>query len=363
VNGTLVCQTGCVLEHLDHYLSDHGHMMPLDLGAKGSCQIGGNLATNAGGLRYLRYKSLHANLLGLEVVLADGSILDNAKTIRKDNTGLHLDHLFLGSEGTLGVITKCSLQVPLKPKSVNVCLFGVDSFEKCIEIFRLAKQDLHHILSAYEFFDLACLNSVLEFIPGSQYPLEKKYPFYILLETHGNTQASDDETVADFCEKLLTSEVALDGTIAKDETQSHAIWKLRETISESLVKAGAVYKYDVSVPIEKMYDIVDIFRERLKNTKLVPLGFGHLGDDNLHLNFLAKGQKKDYELTNQIEEFLYPWIAEHNGSISAEHGLGLMKPQHLHYSKSIHAIEKMKQIKNVFDPNGILNPYKVYPDK
>lgn len=357
----MICQSGMVLEKLDEYLENKGFMMPLDLGAKGSCQIGGNLATNAGGLRYLRYKSLHANVMGLEVVLPDGSIMDNIKVVRKDNTGLHLDHLFIGSEGTLGLITKVALQVPVRPKSINVCLFGTSSFENCVEIFKSAKKSLNQILSAFEFFDETCLTQVLENAQGIVYPLEKKHNFYVVLETHGNDSVADDNTISEFCEDLLQRELANDGTIAADETQFKHIWKLRESITEATAKAGAIYKYDISIPQDKMYDIVNVFKKKFENTEIIPLGFGHMGDDNLHLNFLVKGKKKDPEIVKLIEPFVYEWISSHNGSISAEHGLGLMKSEHLHFSKGPKAIELMKGIKKLFDPNEIMNPYKYYP--
>ena len=166
--------------------------MPIDLGAKGTCQIGGNLATAAGGLRFLRYKSLHSNILGLKVVLSDGRILDNTKKVRKDNTGYHLDHLFIGSEGTLGIITELVMQVPIKPKSINVALLGVESFEKCVEVFKLTKSKIDSILSAFEFFDGNCLSMVLKHMKVS-YPLSDKYPFYVLIETHGNNEKNDEE--------------------------------------------------------------------------------------------------------------------------------------------------------------------------
>jgi FAD/FMN-containing dehydrogenase len=203
--------------------------MPLDLGAKGSCQIGGNLATAAGGLRFLRYKSLHSNILGLKVVLSDGRIMDNIKQVRKDNTGYHMDHLFIGSEGTLGIITEVALQVPVKPKSVNVVLLGVENFENCVNIFKKTKTNLDSILSAYEFFDSACLETVLQHMKVS-YPLEKKYPFYILIETHGSNEKNDEtvgihfsskisQLLLEYFEDILSSEIASDGVLAQDESQ------------------------------------------------------------------------------------------------------------------------------------------------
>eukprot|EP01080_Neovahlkampfia_damariscottae_P000011 gene11-4262_t len=361
-NGTLSCQSGCILENLSLFLQDKGYIMPIDLGAKGSCQIGGNLATAAGGLRFLRYKSLHSNILGLKVVLSDGRILDNTKKVRKDNTGYHLDHLFIGSEGTLGIITELVMQVPNKPKAVNVALLGIESFEKCVEIFKFTKEKITSILSAFEFFDEACLSSVLKNMKAS-YPLEKKYPFYVLIETHGFSEQNDEELLLEYFDEILGSEIAKDGVLAQDETQFQNIWKLREFITESLTKDGAVYKYDISIPQSEMYNVVEDFRQKLIDTPLKVYGFGHMGDDNLHLNFVDESNfKKNTETLNLIEPYVYEWTKKNNGSISAEHGLGVLKNNFLSYSKDENTIGMMKKMKEIFDPKGILNPYKVLPD-
>ncbi len=367
VSGSLTCQSGCVLESLNQYLAPQGYMMPLDLAPKGTCQIGGNLATAAGGLRYLRYKSLHANVLGLEVVLANGTVMNTLRHIRKDNTGYHMNHLFIGSEGTLGIITAASLHVPIKPNSVNVILLAVEDFKQVQHIYQAAKQGFGEILSAFEFFDRECLDLVLKHSSRATYPFEnnQKFPFYVLIETHGSNAQHDEQKLYSFFENVLEKQHAVDGTLAFDEVKAKNLWSLREDISESLRKEGCVYKYDISVPLPKMYDLIEDMRIRLApfqmsdNAKVY--GFGHLGDDNLHINMTTT--KYNDAVMNLVEPFVYEWTRDRNGSVSSEHGIGSFKTDYLAFSKSTPSIQMMKQMKQLFDPNNILNPYKVLPEK
>ncbi|XP_029471936.1 D-2-hydroxyglutarate dehydrogenase, mitochondrial isoform X2 [Rhinatrema bivittatum] len=254
ISGILVCQAGCILETLNQYVEEQEFIMPLDLGAKGSCHIGGNVATNAGGLRLLRYGSLRGTVLGLEVVLADGKLLNCLTSLRKDNTGYDMKQLFIGSEGTLGVITAVSILCPRKPKAINVAFLGCGSFAHVLETFKLCKGMLGEVLSAYEFLD-------------------------------------------DDCMKLVEKHLKLSNPLA--------------------------------------------------------------GDGNLHLNITAESFAES--LLNAIEPFVYEWTARHHGSISAEHGLGFKKKQHIYYSKPEEAVMLMQKVKAMLDPRGILNPYKTLP--
>jgi FAD/FMN-containing dehydrogenase len=333
--------------------------MPIDLGAKGSCQIGGNLATAAGGVRYIRYKSLHANTLGMEIVLPDGTIVNALKTIRKDNTGYHFPHLFIGSEGTLGIITKVSIATVLKPKSINAVLLTAETFDDVCKIFRVAKEFLGEILSAFEFFDKDSMNLVVKH--GLVNPLGRSSKFFILLETHGSNSEHDEQKLSYFFEHVLDNGSAKDGTIATDESQRLALWKLREGIPEFLRVEGYVYKYDISIPLAHMYEIVEILRQKLLNYEALQnvnvYGFGHLGDDNLHLNFVLPAKNDQAE--NEIEPFIYEWTKKYHGSISAEHGIGTIKKKHLHYSQTPESIELMRRLKRALDPNNIMNPGKI----
>jgi len=306
----------------------------------------------------LRYGSLHANVLGLEVVLADGTILDTISTLRKDNTGYDLKQLFIGAEGSLGIITKLAILTPPKPTSVNVSIFGCRDFDAVKATLGQAKRDLGEILSAFEFLDRGSMDLVLKHIPARD-PLEKKHPFYVLIETSGSNKTHDREKLDSFLERILEATVIDDGVVAENATQAAEIWKLRETITEALQKEGAVYKYDLSLPLSHFYKLVEVMQQRLAG-KAKAVGYGHVGDGNLHLNISApKYEKEIYDL---IEPFVYEYVAQQRGSISAEHGLGLMKASHLHFSKSEVAVDLMKKLKTVFDPKGILNPYKVLPN-
>ncbi|CAM6041201.1 unnamed protein product [Sphagnum compactum] len=358
VSGILVCEAGCILENLDTFVGTKGFTMPLDLGAKGSCQIGGNVSTNAGGLRLLRYGSLHGNVLGLEVVLANGTVVDMLGTLRKDNTGYDLKQLFIGGEGTLGVVTKVSILTPPKLASINVAFLACEDYESCQNALKEAKKQLGEILSAFEFIDRPALDMALCHLEGTRDPLPSKHNFYLLVETTGSNEAHDKEKLDAFLEAGMELGYFVDGTVAQDSTQAGSFWEIREGISEALVKAGAVYKYDLSVPIKSFYRIVEDLRAQLGNAAVV-VAYGHLGDGNVHLNVSAP--KYDEQLLAKIEPFVYEWTAACKGSVSAEHGLGLMKPQALHYSKSEEAIHLMEGFKKLLDPKGILNPYKVLP--
>ncbi|NXX74989.1 D2HDH protein, partial [Urocolius indicus] len=368
VSGILVCQAGCILERLNQYLEEQGFVMPLDLGAKGSCHIGGNVATNAGGLRLLRYGSLRGTVLGLEVVLADGSVLDCLTSLRKDNTGYDLKQLFIGSEGTLGVITAVSILCPQKPKAVNVAFLGCQSFDKVLETFTVGRAMLGEILSAFEFMDEKCMELVQRYLKLSS-PVAGS-PFYVLIETSGSNSTHDEEKLSSFLEEATASGLVTDGTVATDEKRikanvrvvcvlQQALWELRERITEALSHEGYVYKYDVSLPLGRLYELVTHMRARLGTSASSVVGYGHLGDGNLHLNITAESYSQ--ALQDAIEPFVYEWTARCGGSGSAEHGLGFKKKQFIHYSKPQLAISVMQRFKAMFDPKGILNPYKMLP--
>ncbi|KAL8921566.1 MAG: hypothetical protein Q9172_003965 [Xanthocarpia lactea] len=365
IAGTLVVDAGCILESVDQFLADKGHIFPLDLGAKGSCQIGGNVATNAGGLRLLRYGSLHGNVLGLEVVLPDGTVMDDLTTLRKNNTGYDLKQLFIGGEGTLGIITGVSILCPQRSKAVNVAFFALESFEKVQQAYREAKHQLSEILSAFELMDGRSQDLVHD-VTNKQRPLEGEHPFYCLIETSGSNAEHDKEKLDNFLEHVMSEDIVLDGTLADNESQMQALWSWREGIPECLGHWGGVYKYDVSIPLSDLYELVEDTRARLSSAGLVGdtnehpvvavVGYGHMGDSNLHLNVATR--RFDKAVEEQLEPFVYEWIAKRSGSISAEHGLGLQKKPYIGYSRSETMIRLMKQVKDLFDPRGIMNPYK-----
>eukprot|EP00958_Prasinococcus_capsulatus_P027659 scaffold5769_cov402-Prasinococcus_capsulatus_cf.AAC.8 len=395
-SGVLVCDAGCILEDLDNYVRERGHVMPLDLGAKGSCQIGGNVATNAGGIRLLRYGSLHGSVLGLEVVKANGEVLDILSTNRKDNTGYDIKQLFIGAEG---VITKVSLLCAPKPLAQNVVFLACNTFEEVQQVFVFARQMLGEILSAFEFLDQphvpcqASLELVLEQLEDTRNPLpnDQPSPFYVLVETSGGDPDADRTRLDGFLGHCLDANVVRDGAVAADMKQQRDIWGVRERITEALARAGSVYKYDLSLPVSEIYALVEDMRDQLRDEPDARVvGYGHLGDGNLHLNISTPSPSQ--RVLELIEPFVYEWTSKHGGSISAEHGLGLMKAHGIHYSKSpevsldtqvacggtsplgsssclcnywpdltvgcMQAVLLMAQMKYLLDPHGILNPYK-----
>ncbi len=358
VSGTLIVEAGCILEAADQFLAEKGHIFPLDLGAKGSCQIGGNVATNAGGLRLLRYGSLHGTVLGIEAVLPDGTIFRGLDTLRKNNTGYDLKQLFIGSEGTLGIITAVSIICPQRPKAFNVAICGVESFDKAQRAFSEAKSQLSEILSAFELMD-STSQEMVRAVTKKTHPLKSNHAFYCLIETSGSNSEHDQEKLLAFLESAMSDGIISDESVlAQDETQMKFLWSWREGIPECIGHWGGVYKYDVSIPLSDLYQLVEDTKERLVAAGMVGdeekypvvdvVGYGHMGDSNLHLNVATRRYDKDVE--RSLEPFVYEWIAGRNGSISAEHGLGLAKKAFIGYSRSEPMVRLMKRTKDFYDP-------------
>lgn len=366
-SGILKCDAGVILENADTFLAENGCIFPLDLGAKGSCHVGGVVATNAGGLRLLRYGSLHGSVLGLEAVLPDGTIYNSMDSLRKDNTGYDLKQLFIGSEGTLGVVTGVSILCPARPQANNVAFLAVSSYEAVQKVFVGARKELSEILSAFEFMDGKSQRLTERYLKVD-HPIETgEYPFYILIETSGSNKEHDDEKLEAFLGTAMEDGLVDDGIIAQDEAQLKSLWSWRESIPEASAHAGGVYKYDVSIPLSSLYLLVEDASAKLRNAGLVDfddelkpvveaIGYGHIGDGNLHLNVCVREYSKKVE--GELEPFVYEWVSKHKGSISAEHGLGFQKKNYIGYSKSDVEISLMKQLKDHYDPKGIMNPYK-----
>jgi len=355
--GVLTCEAGCILANLEEKVGQHGYIMPLDLGASGSCEIGGNIATNAGGIRLIRYGSLRSHVLGLEIVKADGAVLDLMNTLRKDNTGYDLKQLFIGSEGTLGVITCASLTTPPKPKSRNVALLGLNSFSEVVSVLRRARTDLSEILSAVEFWDIRSMELVekecSDAVPSR--PIAGDHDFYLLIETAGSNCEHDE---AKFMEFLEDTE---NGILAQDKTKADALWAIRENFTVALrQRGGYTFKFDVSLPILRFSEATNYVKTQLESrgyANAEVFQYGHIGDGNLHLNVWAPEHSDD--LQTAIEDSVYGFVAKFRGSVSAEHGIGIMKASKLHLSKSPEAIKLMQIMKHTLDPHNILNPGKV----
>lgn len=371
-SGVVIAQAGVILEALDLYVAEAGYRVPLDLGAKGSCQIGGNVATNAGGSRFIRYGSLRGTVLGLEAVLPDGTILDTLTTLRKDNTGYDLKQLMIGAEGTLGVITRLALACPIKSPNVDTVVVKVDNFETVAPLLLMAKRKLGEILSAYEFMDSQSVNLATAHLShvSDPMPTEDEQPTsppgsgMVLIECAGSNADHNRQKLDDFLELAFEEGLVSNGVIAESETQSGALWELRESLPEAVQKAGTAgtLKYDLSLPLEAFYEAVIGARKRVSDIEGVHVvSWGHIGDGNLHLNISMSDKETVGQVKDRLEPWVYEFVSEHRGSVSAEHGLGVMKAAAIGYSKSDVAVGVMRKLKKVLDEHGICNPYKVLP--
>jgi FAD/FMN-containing dehydrogenase len=294
-SGVLITDPGCVLQTLDTHVRQFGHIMPLDLGAKGSCLIGGNVATNAGGIRVVRYGSLRSAVLGLEIVLADGSLLDCLTSLRKDNTGVDLKQPFIGSEGILGIITRIALACPSASSGVGLGFFACSSFENILSTMRLARSICGETLSAVEFLDKSTYNLSIKHLQRTTKPVQSN-EFYILVETMSSTEEQAKTTLEKLANTALEKQLITDGTLAQDLTQYKDLWAIREHVPEALLADGYVFKYDFSLPPARMYKLVEETQKRMKqfSNPHTVTGFGHLGDQNLHhcQKWLFRGNSK-----------------------------------------------------------------------
>jgi FAD/FMN-containing dehydrogenase len=366
-SGILKSQSGCILQELQDYAAVQDHLVPVDLGAKGTCQIGGNISTNAGGSYYYRYGSLHANTMGLEVVLPDGTILNLGydPCHLKDNTGYDLKHLFIGAEGTLGVITNVALLCPRLPKSKCAAFLACETYEEVYHTLDMAKSRLGEVLAAFEFMDQTILELVMETHGDNlSFPLSGIPSYSILVETHGSNEEHDHEKLQDFVETAFVEGLVKDGAVAQSLSQVQDFWKIRESCNPSVATQGYVYKYDVSLAVTEFEDFIQEIRNGLSiNTgDAICTNWGHVIDGNLHLNVVVPGQpQKDEELYERIESLVLDGILSRGGSISAEHGLGQYKNKHMTKIKDASTLQTMRQVKALFDPHGIMNPGKYLP--
>lgn len=361
--GVAIVQAGVILETLDNVMGERGYRVPLDLGAKGSCQIGGNVATNAGGSRFIRYGSLRGSVLGLECVLPDGRILDLLTGLRKDNTGYDLKQLFIGSEGTLGVITRVAIACATRSVAVDSCILCVERFEHVVRLLRLARGELGEILSAFEFMDGQSVNLATGHLDHVKKPTESEGDM-VLIECAGSDAEHNRSRLEQFLEKAFEEELVTDGVLAESETQNTELWELRESLPEAVAKAGSggTLKYDVSLPLDSFYKVVEEARERVRDIGDVHVvGWGHVGDGNLHLNVAIGNEGAKDQVKEVMEPWVYEFVAAKRGSVSAEHGLGVMKATCIGYSKSDVAVDVMRDVKRVLDQRGICNPYKMLP--
>ncbi|MBX7114024.1 MAG: FAD-binding oxidoreductase [Myxococcaceae bacterium] len=355
---SVVVQAGAVTEAVHRHCAEAGLFWPVDFASKGSSQVGGNIATNAGGVRVIRYGLTRQWVLGLEVVLPSGEVLQLNGALEKNNTGVDLRQLFIGSEGILGLITQATLKLTRLPGKTDVFLFAVDNLKAVLKLFSTARKG-PFTLSAYEFFTDKC-TARLEKHRGLRPPFEAASSHYVLMEV----EAADAGALDPWLQKLFEDGLVRDGTLAQSEEQARGLWALREGISESLSATGLPHKNDIALPIEALgafcTELDSVFSTRYPGWEICL--FGHIGDGNLHVNVMKPEQltkEAFWEKTHEADEQLFSLVKKYHGSISAEHGIGLLKKPFLHYSRSDTELALMRALKAAFDPLGILNPGKV----
>lgn len=369
VNLTMEVEAGAILATIQDAAEDAGAYFPLSLGAEGSCRIGGNLSTNAGGVHVVRYGNARDLVLGLEVVLADGRVWNGMRGLRKDNTGYDLKSLFLGAEGTLGIITRAVLRLYPKLQSKTVALAGCGSFDQALELFHMARARAGDVLMACETMSGFALSLAEKHVEGVASPLEGRHEVYVLLE-FGSTDPNAD--LPALMEAALTdayeATVIEDAVIAHSGAQSEAIWKIRETIPEAQKKEGGSIKHDVAVPVSRTPEF--IARASALVTDLIPgvrpVTFGHLGDGNIHFNLTQPEGADKKEFLSQwhtVNAHVHDLVAAMGGSFSAEHGIGQLKTGEMIRLKSETELDLMRAVKTALDPENRLNPGKVIPPK
>jgi FAD/FMN-containing dehydrogenase len=365
VANTLVAEAGCILGNLRRAASEAGRMLPLSLAAEDSCQIGGNLATNAGGVNVVRYGMARELVLGLEAVLPTGDVFHGLRALRKDNTGYDLKQLLIGSEGTLGVITAASLRLLPRTDVRAVVLAAVESASQALRLFELLYGQCGARLQAFEFFTGACVDLVLAHAEGVQEPFPQRYPAYVLVEL---ADTADEDALAALLENVmgqaLEQSLCLDAAVSASLAQVQALWRLREEISEAQRADGPHLKHDVSLPIERIPEFMESCARRLQavSAGIRPFVFGHFGDGNLHYNLSRPaGAPRDWAATQgePLTAEVLDEVMRYGGSISAEHGIGQLKREYFHRYKNPLELRLMREIKHLLDPAGIMNPGKL----
>jgi FAD/FMN-containing dehydrogenase len=364
-NYTMIVEAGCVLADVQAAAAAADRLFPLSLGSEGSCQIGGNLSTNAGGTAVLRYGMMRDLVLGLEVVLPDGRILDALKSLRKDNTGYDLRDLFIGAEGTLGVITAAAIKLFSRPATVVTAFVAVPDPQAAVALLSRLRAASGDLVSTFELVPRIGIDLVTQHIPKTSDPFDERYDWYVLLEIGGGKQAGSlREAMENELATAMEAKEVLNAVFAESDAQRDALWRLRETIPEAQRIDGASIKHDISVKTSELPRfIVEGTRAVLEIAPLARMvTYGHLGDGNLHFNVNQSHEQPAAEflaLAPRINRAVHDLVAQYGGSFSAEHGIGRLKREELAHYKNPVALEVMKSIKRALDPNGIMNPGKV----
>jgi FAD/FMN-containing dehydrogenase len=354
---TVTALAGTPLQVLQDAADSEGLFLPLDLGARGSCNIGGNVATNAGGTEVIRYGMTRSMVLGLEAVLADGTVINAMNKMVKNNSGYDLKHLFIGSEGTLGIVTRVVLQLQPKSRSSHTALCALNSYESVTKLLVELKGSLGSGLTGFELMWDSYYSKVLEVLPNLTSPFAENHAYYLLLEYKDNNQTLGAERFESALFEQLESGFIDDALIAQSHQDADKFWQIRDGIGELFQVLGPVSNQDVSLPLEQIGPFADDLDQRLKANynNITVLLFGHIGDNNLHVCAYT-GRDED---KSKINEDIMLMIGEYSGAITAEHGVGVLKRDFLALSRTPSEIALMKTLKIAMDPKGILNPKRV----
>jgi len=358
LNRSCTVQAGCILQVAAEACAEKGLLLPLDLGARGSATVGGNVATNAGGNRVIRYGMMREMVLGLEVVLADGTVVSSLNKMLKNNTGYDLKQWFIGAEGTLGVITRVVVRLRPLPRSQNTALIACADFDSVTRLLGWLDANTAGTLSAFECMWPSFYNYVTREGSLHRPPLAQGYPYYVLVETLGSRPEEDLERFEQVLGDAFEQELIVDAVIAKSQAESHAIWEIRDDVLNFMAQGPAAL-FDVSITVDQMAAFigeVEAFMNGIPDSYNVT--FGHLGDSNLHL--ILGNTKADNFDKSAIENHVYTLVEKYSGSVSAEHGIGLAKREHLDRSRSEEELQLMYAMKRMLDPKNILNPNKVF---
>jgi FAD/FMN-containing dehydrogenase len=363
-SNTLTCEAGVTLQRAREAAAAVDRLYPQLLPSEGSCTIGGNLSTNAGGTAALAYGVARSHVLGVEVVLADGRILDNLNKLKKDNTGYDLKNLFVGAEGTLGVITAAVLRLVPRPRAVETAFLGLPSAQAALALFAIANDRAAGGVTSFELMTRLGIEMVLRHAAGCRDPLQKPYPWYVLLELSSQSKTGLRELLEEILTEGLNRSLVLDAAIADSLEQAKAFWRLREMFGEVQRHEGGSIKHDVSVPVAAVPDFIAEANAAVAALlpEARPVPFGHVGDGNIHYNVsqpVGADRAEFLARWNEVNAAVFAVVKKFGGSISAEHGVGVMKRDLLPSVKDPVALDLMRKIKHLLDPNNILNPGKV----
>ena len=358
VERTMTVQAGAVLEAVQNAAEAEGLLYPLDIGGRGSCTVGGNIATNAGGNRVIRYGMTRDMVLGVEAVLADGTVVSAMNEMIKNNAGYDVKQLFIGSEGSLGVVTRAVLRLREQPRSQETMLVAVESFDKVAALLKAMDAKLGGTLSAFEVLWNNFYRLVTTPPAAQQPPLKQDYPYYALVEAMGGDADADRARLQSAFEEAYEDGLIADAVVASSEAQRQALWALRDDV-EQVNQYQPMFIFDVSLRLSKMEEYVAEVNRRLGDTfgEYVNFTFGHIGDGNIHFGTSAGSDEGAHDA---VKRAVYEPLAAIGGSISAEHGIGLDKKKYLHLSRNAEEVALMRTLKRALDPNGILNRGKIF---